>query len=309
MVFAAVFTANFFNGLNTSAWTGWVFFAIFIGDVLVWIYTVNHDVHNNLPSFFLSSCYTGCLQYHFSWVVRYPDMGQQHLLVRISILLAISPADNPSRSATPIPLQVVQICVLPGRCRHSAIHLQERSVQRSYSGSSRPWTWNPQCPETTSTGLYGISDANTNGECCVVASAPDGLSLSKQNRYVNRNPLSPSWIRFLNGGKWSRYAPHAKSSLRKAAELSKPLQRARVWCPSKRNHQPRIICSTEFPQPAEKRVKRKGYGTMKTFFFCTPSSGPHNPAAPSLYFYSNFAVHSPFALFLLPTFRHLNYYF
>ena len=43
MVFSAVFTANFFNGLNTSAWTGWVFFAVFIGDVLVWIYTVSHD--------------------------------------------------------------------------------------------------------------------------------------------------------------------------------------------------------------------------------------------------------------------------
>lgn len=40
MVFAAVFTANFFNGMNTSAWTGWVFFAVFLGDVLVLAYTV-----------------------------------------------------------------------------------------------------------------------------------------------------------------------------------------------------------------------------------------------------------------------------
>jgi phospholipid-translocating ATPase len=40
MVFASVFASNFFNGLNTSAWTGWVFFAVFLGDVLLLVYTV-----------------------------------------------------------------------------------------------------------------------------------------------------------------------------------------------------------------------------------------------------------------------------
>lgn len=43
MVFAAVFSANFFNGLNTSAWTAWVFFAVFIGDVLLWVYTAVYN--------------------------------------------------------------------------------------------------------------------------------------------------------------------------------------------------------------------------------------------------------------------------
>jgi len=41
MVFAAAFAANLYNGLNTSAWTGWVFFAVFIGNILIWIYTVS----------------------------------------------------------------------------------------------------------------------------------------------------------------------------------------------------------------------------------------------------------------------------
>ena len=40
MVFAAVFAAHFFNGLNTSAWNGWVFFSVFLGDVLLVVYTV-----------------------------------------------------------------------------------------------------------------------------------------------------------------------------------------------------------------------------------------------------------------------------
>lgn len=40
MALAAVMCANMFNGLNTAAWTGWVFFAVSIGVVLVWAYTV-----------------------------------------------------------------------------------------------------------------------------------------------------------------------------------------------------------------------------------------------------------------------------
>ncbi|TFK36361.1 hypothetical protein BDQ12DRAFT_686784 [Crucibulum laeve] len=43
MAFAAVFAANLFNGLNTNAWTGWVFFAVFVGIVLLWIYTAIYN--------------------------------------------------------------------------------------------------------------------------------------------------------------------------------------------------------------------------------------------------------------------------
>jgi phospholipid-translocating ATPase len=41
MVLAAVLATNLFNGLNTNVWTGWVFFAVFVGVVLVWLYTVS----------------------------------------------------------------------------------------------------------------------------------------------------------------------------------------------------------------------------------------------------------------------------
>jgi len=41
MVIAAVLTVNFFNGLNTNVWTGWVFFAVILGNVLVLCYTVS----------------------------------------------------------------------------------------------------------------------------------------------------------------------------------------------------------------------------------------------------------------------------
>ncbi|RDB22204.1 putative phospholipid-transporting ATPase C24B11.12c [Hypsizygus marmoreus] len=55
MVFAAVIAANLFNGLNTSAWTGWVFFAIFIGIVLLFIYTAVYNAIS--PGWFVTPVY------------------------------------------------------------------------------------------------------------------------------------------------------------------------------------------------------------------------------------------------------------
>ncbi|KAH6908304.1 phospholipid-translocating ATPase [Coprinopsis sp. MPI-PUGE-AT-0042] len=52
MAFAAVFTANFFNGLNTNTWTAWVFFAVFFGDAFIWLYSV---VYNSIsPGWFVT---------------------------------------------------------------------------------------------------------------------------------------------------------------------------------------------------------------------------------------------------------------
>jgi hypothetical protein len=60
MIIAAVLTANLFNGLNTNVWSGWVFFAVALGNVLLWIYTVSKPSEmacnsRNLPLF------QGCL--------------------------------------------------------------------------------------------------------------------------------------------------------------------------------------------------------------------------------------------------------
>ncbi|KAG9086352.1 hypothetical protein FRC06_003138 [Ceratobasidium sp. 370] len=44
MVVATVMAVNAFNGLNTRAWTGWVWFAVSIGIVLVWAYTAIYSL-------------------------------------------------------------------------------------------------------------------------------------------------------------------------------------------------------------------------------------------------------------------------
>ena len=42
MAIAAVMAADLYNGLNTHVWTGWIFFAVALGIVLVWAYTVSY---------------------------------------------------------------------------------------------------------------------------------------------------------------------------------------------------------------------------------------------------------------------------
>ena len=41
MAISAVMTVDLFNGMNTHVWTGWIFFAVALGIVLIWAYTVS----------------------------------------------------------------------------------------------------------------------------------------------------------------------------------------------------------------------------------------------------------------------------
>ncbi|EJU00708.1 phospholipid-translocating P-type ATPase [Dacryopinax primogenitus] len=51
MVISCVMAVNLYNGINTYAWSGWVWFAVIIGPILCWLYTI---VYNAIPpsSFF-----------------------------------------------------------------------------------------------------------------------------------------------------------------------------------------------------------------------------------------------------------------
>ena len=43
MVLATVLAVNLFNGLNTTAWTVWVWFSVLLGIVLCWGFTVSRS--------------------------------------------------------------------------------------------------------------------------------------------------------------------------------------------------------------------------------------------------------------------------
>ncbi|KAH7909858.1 hypothetical protein BJ138DRAFT_1195493 [Hygrophoropsis aurantiaca] len=55
MVFAAVITVSLFNGLNTNVWTGWVFFAVFLGIVLLWLFTLVYNAIS--PGWFVTDVF------------------------------------------------------------------------------------------------------------------------------------------------------------------------------------------------------------------------------------------------------------
>ena len=41
MAISAVMVVTLFNGINITTWTGWVFFALGIEILLIWVYTVS----------------------------------------------------------------------------------------------------------------------------------------------------------------------------------------------------------------------------------------------------------------------------
>ncbi|KAJ6501941.1 hypothetical protein C8R45DRAFT_1209601 [Mycena sanguinolenta] len=81
MAVSAVITANLYNGLNTNVWTGWVFFAVFLGIVLVWLYTALYSLIS--PGWFYTPVYGND---HFLFHSAY-----FWLCVPYTVILALAP--------------------------------------------------------------------------------------------------------------------------------------------------------------------------------------------------------------------------
>ncbi|KAG6908584.1 hypothetical protein DXG01_004071 [Tephrocybe rancida] len=81
MVFSAVIVANLFNGLNTNVWTGWVFFAVFIGIFLITIYTAVYAAIS--PGWFVTPMFG---YNHYLWPSAY-----FWLCLPLTICLALAP--------------------------------------------------------------------------------------------------------------------------------------------------------------------------------------------------------------------------
>lgn len=102
MVFAAVMAADLFNGLNTHVWTGWIFFAVSIGIVLIWVFTVSAiSKDSDVKLIVLSGCLFGrCAQ------LCHDDGLRKRLL----------------------PLPFGELLVLPSACHHpcssSSVHCE-----------------------------------------------------------------------------------------------------------------------------------------------------------------------------------------
>ncbi|KAG2742365.1 phospholipid-translocating P-type ATPase [Suillus brevipes Sb2] len=80
MVFAAVIAVSLFNGLNTNVWTAWVFFAIFIGIIILWLFTVIYDAIS--PGWIVTNVYGNN---HYLFTSAYFWLSQP-LVIAIAIL-------------------------------------------------------------------------------------------------------------------------------------------------------------------------------------------------------------------------------
>ncbi|KAJ7772973.1 phospholipid-translocating ATPase [Mycena maculata] len=81
MAIATVLTVNLFNGLNTNVWTGWVFFAVFLGIVLIWIYT---SIYSIISPGWISTLIYGNDHYLFHSAYFW-------LCIPLTVLLALAP--------------------------------------------------------------------------------------------------------------------------------------------------------------------------------------------------------------------------
>jgi len=81
MVISAVFVANFFNGLETNVWTGWVFFAVALGNVLILLYTAIYSSVS--PGWFSTPVYGNN---HFLWPSAYFWFG-----IILTFFLSLAP--------------------------------------------------------------------------------------------------------------------------------------------------------------------------------------------------------------------------
>ncbi|EGO21270.1 hypothetical protein SERLADRAFT_351381 [Serpula lacrymans var. lacrymans S7.9] len=55
IVFALALTANLYNGLNTTVWTGWIFFAVFLGIIILLLFTLIYSAIS--PGWFVTQVY------------------------------------------------------------------------------------------------------------------------------------------------------------------------------------------------------------------------------------------------------------
>ena len=111
MAIAAVMAADLFNGLNTHVWTGWIFFAVFLGIVLVWAYTVSVELYST-KGLCVLMLPAGYLFYHFSRMVRHTYLRQRPLSLHFCLLLLLYPPGRRPRITSAVHRQGLPVLVL-----------------------------------------------------------------------------------------------------------------------------------------------------------------------------------------------------
>ena len=89
MAIAAVLVTNIFTGFTATAWTWWIFFAVFIGIVVQWVFTVRYNkplIHNDCLAYMID---TGHLFPYIPWLCSDNTLWQRPLCFPIGLFLAL----------------------------------------------------------------------------------------------------------------------------------------------------------------------------------------------------------------------------
>jgi hypothetical protein len=87
MAISAVLVANIFTGMNGTAWTAWLFFAVFVGIVIEWVFTVRGSVSPCRKSLTLL-CPLGYIFSHCSWIRGHQTIWKRLFPLSFSLFLA-----------------------------------------------------------------------------------------------------------------------------------------------------------------------------------------------------------------------------
>ncbi|KAF7337884.1 Phospholipid-transporting ATPase [Mycena venus] len=198
MVISAVLAANLYNGLNVNVWTGWVFFAVFLGIVLVWVYTAIYSIITP------------------GWIST-PVLGNDHFLFRsayfwfcvpFAVILALTP--RYLIRAWEFGFRPNDIDIL----RYIRKMEPERDIKTDAQLGG-------------AAALAGLRRAQSNASHSSVGSMPPPRigpahlfrsAHGKPHGYVDGLAVCASRVRLCDGGEWGCDAPHPDEPLGAKAE-------------------------------------------------------------------------------------------
>lgn len=127
MAISAVMVANIYTGFSATAWTAWVFFAVFIGIVIVWLFTVWIPV---IAVSRPSDKFTDHLLSDQPRIRCHRTIRKLLLSFHLGILLAVHPPHLLPLTGPTLLGKGLDIRILSRRSGHHALDQQERSISR-----------------------------------------------------------------------------------------------------------------------------------------------------------------------------------
>ena len=162
MALAGTLVANLYTGFNSNAWTAWLFFAVSIGLIVEWLYTVRPYIFLFVPFIWHCSGYLFCFIPKF-----YCNTGlwKQSFSLHFCILLVIATLDDIYFPGASLSVKSMEIHIRSRRSRNVSIFTKKIPKSRPIK-ILRFWTCAyPFTVERTTKNLFGFRSELTSEQC------------------------------------------------------------------------------------------------------------------------------------------------